>query len=400
MKKQYSEKLKMYSAIAGSLAVASQQANAQMVLRDINPDIVVNSSNPTYYIDIDGNGTNDFQARVGTYSYYNTTRVTTYLKGSYEASGKNTLQSGMYSGTVKELNLNDTIETSSSFNNSIYSVLTRSYNGNTPNSSFDFQGGETDKYIGVRFYIGTELHYGWIKVSLSSDVTALTIKEVGYEPAELALSKAGASTSVTVISNLVVTDEANNTNASDIRVSFTKASTETNVSGYKIALIPTADITTYGKLYRLQELPVEQYYYVPKTGANISTVLPASLLDMGGNSLVAAVPYTVFVESVGDISTGDALATAASSVTIGSVTATTESGKNISGYMYSAGNTVYLRNMEAGTVKIMNVAGSELYNNTLTAGDSEISLATEEGIYLVQLLINGEKATQKVFLRK
>ncbi len=62
-----------------------------------------------------------------------------------------------------------------------YSVSSRSPYGTYTSqwSAGDFLGEE--KFLGVRFYIGTEQHYGWMRVSLGSQVDPVTIFDWAYE---------------------------------------------------------------------------------------------------------------------------------------------------------------------------------------------------------------------------
>lgn len=41
--------------------------------------------------------------------------------------------------------------------------------------------GNGDMLIGVRFMIGTQLHYGWLKMNVASDLKSIIVKEVAYE---------------------------------------------------------------------------------------------------------------------------------------------------------------------------------------------------------------------------
>jgi hypothetical protein len=37
-----------------------------------------------------------------------------------------------------------------------------------------------DKYVGVKFLVGTNTHYGWVRMSLNADASSLIIKEYAY----------------------------------------------------------------------------------------------------------------------------------------------------------------------------------------------------------------------------
>ena len=72
-------------------------------------------------------------------------------------------------------NLNDTIE-SSSLNFTKYCYFANKYNANIVGFA-----GTGDKYLGFRFKAYDGTHYGWMKVSLTADYRAITIKDIAYD---------------------------------------------------------------------------------------------------------------------------------------------------------------------------------------------------------------------------
>ena len=53
-------KLTSYSAMAGSILAVAGNADAQVIYKDIEPDVTLNESGLVYMIDLDGNSANDF----------------------------------------------------------------------------------------------------------------------------------------------------------------------------------------------------------------------------------------------------------------------------------------------------------------------------------------------------
>jgi hypothetical protein len=41
--------------------------------------------------------------------------------------------------------------------------------------------GANDKYLGVRFMIGNDTHYGWVRLSVTSDADSIIIKDFAYQ---------------------------------------------------------------------------------------------------------------------------------------------------------------------------------------------------------------------------
>lgn len=64
---------------------------------------------------------------------------------------------------------------------------------------YDYEGitfsegihGKGDKLIGVKFRIGTAIHYGWLKVNVDANALKITLKEVAYNKVAGETLKAG-----------------------------------------------------------------------------------------------------------------------------------------------------------------------------------------------------------------
>jgi hypothetical protein len=72
-------------------------------------------------------------------------------------------------------------------------------------------------------------------------------------------------------------------------------------------------------------------------------------------------------------------------------------------YIYSSGNSVYVRsneNIEAGSIKVFNIAGLEILAKQLEGVPlNKIDLSAETGYYVVQVTTNDKVYSQKVFIR-
>lgn len=306
MKKNYKEKLKVYSALVGGIVLASaNESEAQVVYHDISPDTVVNAAHPSYSLDLNNDGTVDFKIirrnNAGNVDFY-TNSYTMVTPASTPHSAK--------------LSLTDTVSSSKQYT-AFWTI--GSDNNGTINSSLPWVGGETDKYLGVRFKdLNNIYYYGWIKVSLAADFSVLTIKDYAYESSPGALIKVGAVSSVPAVTLVTGVDGGNAHNASDLSIGFAKASSETNIAHYRVFVAPTnpPQGTLGFNLDTAQMTVMARYYDIAKTGSNIAKSLPASLLDIYGNTIVNGTPYTVYVMSVGNASYDDALAVASSSITL------------------------------------------------------------------------------------
>lgn len=81
---------------------------------------------------------------------------------------------------IKPLNINDLINSGSPtwYNDSYIFEVEKS--PSYPEEKYGFSG-KDDMLIGIRFLIGTELHYGWLKLDVAADYKSVTVNEVAYD---------------------------------------------------------------------------------------------------------------------------------------------------------------------------------------------------------------------------
>lgn len=182
------ERLLNYTMTAGALAVAGA-ANAQVIYTDVNPDEVVTTGN-SYNLDLNTSVT-DFvisaQARSGSVSGFAYSGVGIVL--STGASNGVMAHAGTtFPGNyASALNLNDMIDntqnftsgTSSSSLGGILIAAVGTINGLVPFEVGDWLG-KSDLYLGLSFMIGTDMHYGWARMSVNSAATELILKDYAY----------------------------------------------------------------------------------------------------------------------------------------------------------------------------------------------------------------------------
>ncbi|HNI55898.1 MAG TPA: hypothetical protein PK511_15330, partial [Chitinophagales bacterium] len=68
MQKELVKRLTDYAAFAAAVLVLINRADAEVVYTDIDPDVSLDTDGNYYAIDIDGNGTADFQFLKATFS--------------------------------------------------------------------------------------------------------------------------------------------------------------------------------------------------------------------------------------------------------------------------------------------------------------------------------------------
>lgn len=181
-------KLARYTAAAGAV-VAGTAANAQITYVDINPDVVADSLNP-YELDMNNDATPDIAFAVA--HLERATSSFTY-KGAcayvFPFNGQFVLDT---TGAVTAAALNCGVPVSQAsvfadFGSASSSIIGYAglINGSIPFSSSDTPFlGANDKYLGVKFTVGTApattTHYGWARLSVAADATTITIKEYAY----------------------------------------------------------------------------------------------------------------------------------------------------------------------------------------------------------------------------
>jgi translation initiation factor 6 (eIF-6) len=402
MEKKYEDKIKLFTSLIGSLSVlGAGTADAQtIVTRDIDPDGVA-SIGSNYDLDIDNNGSVDFSIRLGTYTYNGQTTTHAYFRGNgyigdnpptVGSSNAHTFVNGSGSDWyVAKLNVGDTTSFTTEYNNNPYTRLFQIKNGNLE-SDYQFPGGTTDAYVGVQFTIGAEVHFGWVKLDIAGDYSTVTIKEVAFENSPGALMKAGANVSANKASGLAASDIAENQNGSDIQVSFTKASDESNISGYRIYVVKAANAANV-KLSNLQTVAPANFTFVPKTGSDITTILSAVATDLDGD-LITTNDYMVYVMSVGNNTTGDAIT---DGVPVSIVSGTTESSMLV-GNMYMQENVLFFDNLTAeAQLSVVNMTGIEVYTGSVKAGSSQLDLGSlPNSVYSLTLSNNDIKVVKKI----
>ncbi|MEP7128213.1 MAG: T9SS type A sorting domain-containing protein [Chitinophagales bacterium] len=176
-------KLTSYSAMAGSVIAVAGTANAQALYTDIDPDVTVDQSGSVYMIDLDNNGSNDFTIGLLHSTSAGGNSLNKIFAKPYNGSIGGTHQGAynypyaMVAGEMIDANIpwqNAASQTMGSGAvlpgySSLYIVYGKWY-------------GVEDRYLPLRFKIGTNKFYGWARLDVSSIVNSFTIKDIAYNP--------------------------------------------------------------------------------------------------------------------------------------------------------------------------------------------------------------------------
>ncbi len=189
IKNVLNNKLKSYSALAGSVLAVAGSADAQIIYTDVNPDTLMNStlgSLITYDVDFDNNGITDMS--VGTYAYA--------YGGSNLNYSFNFLSPDAVSAAIGTIDANYSLPTPTPLASGVFVdpasvnwLDTTASGGTTQFNAATFMGTTllgtfntgADAYIGARFLIGANTHYGWIRINVSADCSTTTVKDFAYK---------------------------------------------------------------------------------------------------------------------------------------------------------------------------------------------------------------------------
>ncbi len=197
MEKELNKKLKKYSTVSGAMLLGNINLQAQISYTDLSPDLILHDMTNVYPIDFDGDLQDDFNFFAGFGS-----QTGLFSTGPYYGLAFIDYQNGAMAGAINinnefivdssnnndALNFNSSINALQQFNN-FYTYLTPLAFKNTrvaqtvSFSSTSLTGvwhGQTDKYLGLRFQIGSNMHYGWIRMDVTANCDSIIIKDYAF----------------------------------------------------------------------------------------------------------------------------------------------------------------------------------------------------------------------------
>lgn len=182
MKKGLQKKLNAYAAAAGTLALAGA-ADAQIVYTDINPDTIVHDS-LTYSLDFDNNSQPELIFSTVVSSSSSSSPAHLAIVG-VTGNPNNAILGSIYAANYPfpfAMNNGDSISGTGTTWNAVPFNGGIQYLGVTYGSTtYGNWVGVNDKYLGVRFNIGSNVHYGWVRLSVSANSDTIIIKDYAYE---------------------------------------------------------------------------------------------------------------------------------------------------------------------------------------------------------------------------
>ena len=201
-------KLKHYSALAAS--VVALDASAQVVYTNINDTTLVNNGD---YFDIDLNNDGIREGRIEFIDYSSISTSSTFAVQGAEvdslvnasvniinsvfgttSSSSTYVAAALNRNASINNNLNNwsngaattsttTYSTSSAFNGVLLGGKA-TFSSSSVSSSTVSVGqfpGAGDKFLGVKFTVGANTHYGWVRLDMSANSASITIKDFAFQ---------------------------------------------------------------------------------------------------------------------------------------------------------------------------------------------------------------------------
>ncbi len=191
-KSKLSKKLKSYTTIA--LSAIAADASSQIIYTDIRDTTLINNGD-FFDIDLNNDGINDIEISLNKFSSFGSYSSYYYQFKTYsvEADGLNSANVNAVFNSNYTIYEAAALSRSSSINSSLntwnnYAYVGGSfssvYSGPSYSSSssavFGQFAGNGDKYLGVRFNIGTSVHYGWVRLDMATNFD-ITIKDFAFD---------------------------------------------------------------------------------------------------------------------------------------------------------------------------------------------------------------------------
>ncbi len=311
------KKLLEYSAQAGAFLILPTSAGAQVIYHNIDPDSVFENDG-NIQIDFNADGVNDLDFSAffeydwtfwtdGTEAWWGDLSVIISNFSAVisnmpypDSYGALDLMEGFSINNSANWNLWDTIKLIdyNSYDSYIYAY-----------SAYNNWNG-SNKYLGVKFLISGEEHYGWVRLSITNDGTdeglkhyTVAVQDYAYEAmpgVPLVITNQTSS----IAEHVFISDDYDFQNASDFTVEFEKSEFESTVSAYRIFIYPYSYLDpTPPSLAFWETLPPERFFDVLPIGApSYSVSLPAAMFDINGNPILTGYPsyYKAIIVSIAD----------------------------------------------------------------------------------------------------
>lgn len=261
-------KLASYSSAAFGFLLLHKEAEAQVIYTDVDPDAYVSVLDPME-IDLNADGIPEI-----TFNQWSFFTFSSFGGGSWGYRIRNIKATNFESVAVNLIHTSGS-EINSGISFTDYFVRSLFYGTSFIPFGIDTSIGSEDinleSFLGIRFHIGTETHYGWVRLSVEksdpNELPLLRILDYAYNatPDEGILT---VQNSASIPHYVVLSDIANTGTGADLQFSFEKAMDESRVSAYHIFFVP--GITPLPTIAEAESLAPDRYIEVTPSGENIT----------------------------------------------------------------------------------------------------------------------------------
>lgn len=178
-----SNKIKSYSALAGSLIAVGTTAEGQVVYTDVSPDLTFNTGG-IYNLDLNNDGITDFslQQRSGTiYSFFTYNAVGVQPEKAINAV--DTLGSAAAHAVGAGFSVDGTLNWVDSTAMAAQFPPTAAVLGaDAPAAGYSLGNflGQSGKFLPLRFDVSGTTYYGWVRLDVNSTATSFTVIDYAY----------------------------------------------------------------------------------------------------------------------------------------------------------------------------------------------------------------------------
>jgi len=198
MNKDLQKRLGKYTAAAAAL-VGATGANAQIVYTDVNPDFAHPGNEVVFGLDLNNDTNFDFVLASLDTTLASGNRIRNTVIAPYgTAAASNAIAGEAPSGYDYALALNsgDMIDNTLNW---IAATNTMAYNANSANPYNENWNGVTDKYLGLKFVVAGNTHYGWARMDVLAVADTWTLKDYAFNASPNTGLTAGQMTGVSTM---------------------------------------------------------------------------------------------------------------------------------------------------------------------------------------------------------
>jgi hypothetical protein len=179
MKENLQKRIAKYTAVAGAVVTATS-ASAQIVYTDVNPDYSHDADDQgafsVYPLDLNNDAVVDFVI-ASKDTTIGANRIRTTLAAPYGAGNAVAGETPQAYDYALALDINTMVDATLTW---IAASNTMAYNVNDANPYSENWNGVTDKYLGLKFVVGGNTHYGWARLDVDALADSIVVKDYAF----------------------------------------------------------------------------------------------------------------------------------------------------------------------------------------------------------------------------